>query len=518
MKTKTLLIAAVIFVVISAAAFAQNTATFSVGSIPVTTVINTGQAERTGDVTFTQVSGTSAAGTITINYGVPITSPDLQTAGQTLLTKSSAGYIGAGVTVSTASNNALGLLVITVPGGVAAGNVIIVSGIRVAIAGTSLTSLSVTLTTTGNAIVAGETSALVISSIAAGISAIAVPDGGSPPITVAVPGKINAVTGAVDVATAVITIKEGFLQAWTDRTINGQGATTGVGVRITVDAPPKGVTYTFPNLLATTNAASGAAVGSQFQRGDSTGSLVTSTTTLSSSSNSFSVFYYCASDIGDSVLELLPISVAIASDPTQETLPLASVVLNYKVSLAPTGNAFNNDGSIITNRVPRFLATDLGPAPFVIIAGRLTALLMPYATFGSGFDTGIAISNTTQDPGAAVMGTTTAATPQSGTITFYFFPQGTATHPNPYTTVGTSPGSGLDSSGNVISGSTYVVLLSQLLTATGTPGPFNGYVIAVTNFSNGHGIFVLSNFVTFGQSALMQVLSNRAFLPEITGN
>jgi outer membrane receptor protein involved in Fe transport len=73
MKVRTLLVAAVMFVALSAAAFAQ--ATFSVGSIPVTTVTASGNTEKSGDITFSVIQGSSPSvlGTITITYGVPIT-------------------------------------------------------------------------------------------------------------------------------------------------------------------------------------------------------------------------------------------------------------------------------------------------------------------------------------------------------------------------------------------------------------------------------------------------------------
>ncbi len=73
MKTKTILIAAVMFFALTASAFAQ--ATFSVSSIPETTVVNSGFTEKTGDIMFTTVAGTPASvtGTFTISYGVPIT-------------------------------------------------------------------------------------------------------------------------------------------------------------------------------------------------------------------------------------------------------------------------------------------------------------------------------------------------------------------------------------------------------------------------------------------------------------
>src|SRR5437867_12982455 len=107
MRMKTLLVAAGIFFAFSAAAFAQ--ATYSVRSIPVTAVVKSGLTEKTGDITFTQISGTSVTGTITITYGVPIT---INIAAQVTVTPT--GVTGLGVN-STASSNSAGVLVINVP-------------------------------------------------------------------------------------------------------------------------------------------------------------------------------------------------------------------------------------------------------------------------------------------------------------------------------------------------------------------------------------------------------------------
>jgi hypothetical protein len=146
MKTKTLLIAAVMFLGLTAGAFAQ--ATYQVGSIPVTAVIETGLTERSGDITFSQVSGQSLQGTVAITYGgtpgVPITVDDTKIL--ILAPPGAPGYSSGvaappsfppGTTISTVTVNSLdnesGVLVLNVPAGVAAGS-FTVSGVRVAVA------------------------------------------------------------------------------------------------------------------------------------------------------------------------------------------------------------------------------------------------------------------------------------------------------------------------------------------------------------------------------------------------
>src|SRR5438093_10689395 len=109
MRMKTLLVAAGIFFAFSAAAFAQGT--YSVGSIPVTAVVKSGLTEKTGDITFTQISGSSVSGTITITYGVPITvaitTPPITVTINTVVTP--------GALNGVASSNSAGVLVISIP-------------------------------------------------------------------------------------------------------------------------------------------------------------------------------------------------------------------------------------------------------------------------------------------------------------------------------------------------------------------------------------------------------------------
>ncbi len=519
MKTKTLLIAAVMFLGLTAAAFAQ--ATYSVGSLPVTAVINTGQVERTGDVTFTQTSGTSNTGTITISYGVPITvafssvivtgtsGTYCPTGGCT--TPPTAGQAVTGLSINaSASSNSAGVLVINVPSNMTSGS-FSVSGVRVAVAGTTLTTLNASISTTNNAIVAGQTAVTVISSIGAGIASIK---------TTTV-GEINATTGTATTAPAVITIKEGFLNAFGD-TANS----TEAGVRITLSAaPPAGVTITFPATASSNGVTPVANPTWTTINGD--GSANGAAVPITSTSASLAVYYRASTTTDPTKQETLTINVAIdTSNVKSSSLPLTAGSITYVVSLAPIGTAFNADGSVITNGllIPRYAASDVGPATLLNIVGTTTTLLVPFAqtVTSAGYNTGFAIANTTADPGDAAGLTSPVA--QSGVLTFYFFPANTAGGTAPadfsYTTSASSPGTGLDATGKLPSGSTYTVLLSQLLAAASAPADFSGYIFIQANFTNAHCLFVVSNFTTFSQGALALVVpSDRTVtLPESLNN
>jgi hypothetical protein len=137
-----------------------------------------------------------------------------------------------------------------------------------------------------------------------------------------------------------------------------------------------------------------------------------------------------------------------------------------------------------------------------------------------GYDTGIAVSNTTLDPGAEALGIK-GAIPQAGKILFVLYAQqngSTAVKQYTYLTDGASPGTGLDPDGKLQPGSTYTVLVSQILQAAGVTDEFQGYGFIVTNFTNAHGICVASNFTNFSQgTSLYVVRTDRQDVPESLG-
>jgi len=496
MKTKTLVLAAIMFLGLGAAAFAQ--ATFSVGSIPVTAVINTGLTELTGDIAFNVVAGTSVPGTITISYGVPITIP------LTAVTVSKNGVLIAPSPVNTAaSSNTGGVLVINIAAGLIPTDVVRISGIRVAVAGTTLTSLSASISATANAITAGQTSVQVINSIAAGIASVA-------DSKTTVIGVINSVSGGI--TAPKVKIKEGFLDAW--KPSDATNGSLGSGIRLTVTGlPPTGAKITF--LMAETTDA--LTKWQLVNCGDFTVATAaqdilptsTSPTTVCYQENETAATVPATSVSTQEVLTLNPL-ITVTGTP-----PIATATLTFTATMAPIGTAFDSAGKVIpagtiAGYIPRFVAAEVGPTTLMTVVGTTTTLLMPFAQVvgAAGYDTGISIANTTTDPGATATNLT-APVKQGGQVTFYFFPAavgGTVPATFSYTTTASSPGSGLNSSGQIPSGSTYVVLLSQLLAAAGKAGDFNGYIFAVAGNTNAHGLFVISNFSTFSQGALMPVI------------
>jgi len=156
---------------------------------------------------------------------------------------------------------------------------------------------------------------------------------------------------------------------------------------------------------------------------------------------------------------------------------------------------------------PVFLAADVGPTTIVNIIAANTTLLMPYGVVVGGFDTGIAIANTTSDPFGTGGG---GATKANGTLVADFFPTtatGGAGTPFTLTTSSTvKPGSGLSSDGTLASGATWTVFLSELRSAAGQTGNFSGYLFIRANFLNAHGTATITDFKTFSLTSNVLVL------------
>jgi len=508
MKTK-ILIAAVMFFALSVAAYAQ--ATFQVSSQPVTTVAACGASELTGNVIFTAITGTGATpangGTLVITYNVPVVTVALGSAlkivvnGVESVVDEGAATV-SGSTVTMPISEAINL----------AGNSVVVSGIRVNVAGTGVTSVSVSVTasgTTGFAFVGGQTNLVVVNSVSAAFKpfgAVTVPASNSTVVTAA---SVAAFNGTITPAAVVnVNIMEGFNSAFNPGT-NGQL------IQFTFSAIPAGLTLTVP--ATTTDAPS----GNGWQLVTVSGSGATfatanaAATTLTSASSVLSVYYKLNTYVigSGNVTDTLTVPVTVGIAVTA-TFPLPLGTVTVTANLAPLT-------SPTMTYVPRYGSDQcvIGPANLVSVVASRTALLMPYALYSATppYNTGIAIANTTTDPGGAAMGFTVlqTATPQNGAVTFYFFPQAGITGPNPFTTStmpSSTPGSGfVSATGLVASGSTYAVNLSDLLNAAGFTGTFwQGYIIAVCNFTNGHGQYFVGNVssggAVFEQGALMLVL------------
>lgn len=141
----------------------------------------------------------------------------------------------------------------------------------------------------------------------------------------------------------------------------------------------------------------------------------------------------------------------------------AAGTATVNLSYAPTSTVT----TATTGPIPRFVDTSSAKSIFAINICR-TNLLFPFLTNAAGFDTGIAISNTTADPFG------TAA--QTGTCVLNLYGTGVS---------GTKVNFPNTDSGNTVisAGTTSAMVLS----AAG-PANFTGYGIAQCNFQYAHGL------------------------------
>lgn len=158
-----------------------------------------------------------------------------------------------------------------------------------------------------------------------------------------------------------------------------------------------------------------------------------------------------------------------ASPATNSPAAPSSFTVTLSYAPTPSGGSFTaaaGAAASATLPIPRFSDSLDITQTYAKFALCTTDLLYPYVVNVLGFDTGIAIANTTTDP----FGTA----PQQGTCQLNFY--GATAQPSaPFTTP------------VVATGTTYATLASTV-----APG-FDGYMIAVCNFQYAHGFAFVSD-------------------------
>ena len=175
-------------------------------------------------------------------------------------------------------------------------------------------------------------------------------------------------------------------------------------------------------------------------------------------------------------IERANIAVGIAfTSNTAQNLPAPGTVTT-SVSFAPIGPATANYGTADPALpIPRFCDTSTAKNVFTINACTCN-ILFPFVTNQAGFDTGIAIANTTQDP----FGTG----PQSGTVVLNYFGNTTGGGAAPSPQTSTAVAAGAELTFQLSSGGTNGI--------TATPG-FQGYIIATAKFQFCHAFAFISD-------------------------
>lgn len=192
-----------------------------------------------------------------------------------------------------------------------------------------------------------------------------------------------------------------------------------------------------------------------------------------------------------SVTETYDFGVFFQATPVGQSSPATGVQGTVSGSFAPAPPAFSlSSYSTARNQyIPRFVDTGT-PRDLIMFTLCQTNLLFPYVLGGvGGFDTGIAITNTSEDPWGTL--------PQEGTCTLNFY--GVNAPAAPFVT----PAIGADASGGPLWAATAMSLAQG----------FRGYIIAQCRFQYAHGFAFVSDIgahdIAMGYLALV--------MPDIDG-
>jgi hypothetical protein len=171
-------------------------------------------------------------------------------------------------------------------------------------------------------------------------------------------------------------------------------------------------------------------------------------------------------------IDQLIVPVTLGASANTITNYLANPTLTVTTTLAPQLTT--------ASQIPAYSTTpaDAVTASSVTFKPCVTNLLFPFVTNANGFETGIAISNTTKDSFSTAT--------QSGTCTLNFYGSGVTGATNP--TAVTAPNLTEGTNQPFLAGENYAFTLTQALGVnTANPATFQGYMIAQCNFTLAHG-------------------------------
>jgi hypothetical protein len=532
----------------STGALAQSSLTVS--SVPRTTAISTGHTEQAGDLLVQAgpigANGAGAGQVITVDYGVPITVPITYNPGTTGITVTGSGAMagpgGGGVycvpgaagvpagcpalavgapgtySIGGPNQNQLLIAVVAAAGANPANpsGSITVTGVKVSLAAltppTTLNAvIGVTAASTFGAysVIAGQNIATAISLVAPAFTTVSTPGSTATPAGQGQGSILN--TGTVSDRLFTIDIPENFVDAF-KATLGVSGYLNDTALQFTFNNIPAGVNLnlsggaggTSNGLCSSTNT-DGPQV---FPSGAGTPITTLATTTLTNNTinngaNSTIFTITAAMPFNASQLETVRIRGCIFTSGTVGPIVVGQDIA-VSVTMAPTGVALNATAPFQINPVagnfPRFANAPI-TATVVRMRQAQTDLLIPFAVRSVGFDTGIAIANTSDDPHDS-----NRDADNSGTIMLTFMPQTGSSFT--LTTSGTGPGTGLGSGGVLGAGRTWSVLLSELMGAvTGAPTSFTGQIYVRTNFTLAHGSAFVTNFAGFTSATNVLVLN-----------
>jgi hypothetical protein len=343
--------------------------------------------------------------------------------------------------------------------------------------------------------------ATVIAAVAPGLVDPTVPASGLPAALTAAgitggPAVLNSAGGSVK-GNFTLRIQEGYADVFRSATqFNGPGTT---GVFPNSNTSFVQVNINLQNIPAGLNISNCSAILT-----DTTGAASTGTPflTVANVITAQQLTVTFLANVNLQAVDVLWVTCGTVAAPISlgtAVTPLPSTPVSAQVTLGPIGSALNSSTGnpplvgLTTGQVPRYQQLLQGTTAITVVLfpPSNTTLLIPFGAVSPGYNTGIAIANTTADPFTPAGG---GAVASSGTVIFTMYKNdGTS---KTYTTTTGAPGSGLTGAGVVASGSTYAVNLSEILSAAGFGTTFTGYVFVTANFTNAHGaatIYVTSN-------------------------
>jgi hypothetical protein len=232
------------------------------------------------------------------------------------------------------------------------------------------------------------------------------------------------------------------------------------------------------NSLSVSNTSAGLPVASQTVTAPVSGiGLAPVALTLASGTGGYAVWEVVNTNPNQNDTINFGLYVAYAA-ATASNLPTAPSTFTVTLSYAPTPDtspgfsASSGDVASSALTVPRFSdSLDVTKSVFNISLCS-TAILFPYAVNVSGFDTGLAIANTSVDNLGSAGASSVAAT--TGTCSVWFYGTSVPTV-NPFVTP------------PIAAGTDYANMVSVM-----APG-FDGYMIASCNFTFAHGFIFISD-------------------------
>ena len=493
-------LALMVAMTMATSAFAQSVFSISSGIQPRGR--EHGHAELAGGVTLARTSGAIVeAGTVVIDYGVPITNA---VGNLDLEVNTMANEISVLICNNTPAGNAAATKVsgnkitITVAASVTCGTDtrIDVSGVRLSLVGSGADTVTASVTATGGVRLTGSNRITVIDTIADELT-----DDG-----VTVKDKVTLVrhTGKPDdKAQFKLIIEENTVDAFKGAQLNLEFSGIPEDISVVVDAWVTTVDNLEkemdPDMTLTTTGADPDRTNAQLYVNKALTETVTGEDNKvvvqmdrfiipESGSGDTAVLMHTGGMLSDDDKDAIIILGTVKGAEDDDLLPLQALDIQITVEVGPRGSKGDTD-------VPRFSSNQTDPVTVIASMSAQTKMLVPFVhssgTLG-GIDTGVAIANMSSSGDA-----------QPGTITFNFYGRGTKTS---YTTGPGSPGDGLNSSGMLVPGATYAVILRSLLDEVGLTGVFSGYMTITANFLKGDANIYISDFGSWGTTGTVRIL------------